>query len=303
MQACDLREGGVTGHRQHVVVGLSGGLGNQMFQYAAGRSLAVRLGVPLMLDLSWFAGLPERQFALAPFRIEAVHRSQCSLLFPRYRALTSRLSRRWLPRIMDVPVWREPHFHYSTEFAALSGPVYLEGYWQSERYFREIRSRLLREFALQEPLPPACAKLLEEIRGCDAICVHVRRGDYIRNPAAAKVHGTCTVDYYRAGVGELCQGLAQPHCFVFSDDSAWVRASLSFDCPMTVVDVNGPDDAHLDLALMSACHHFLIANSSLSWWGAWLGNQAGKTVIAPARWFLTSDKDTRDLFPEFWQRR
>ena len=293
----------MTGHWQPVVVGLSGGLGNQMFQYATGRSLAIRLGVPLVLDLAWFGSQLERQFALSPFRIEAVQRSQCSWLPPYGRALVSRLSRRWLSHIMGVPVWREAHFQYSTEFAVLPRPVFLEGYWQSERYFEEIRSRLLLEFVLREPLPPACAKLLEEIRGCDAICVHVRRGDYLSNPVAAKVHGTCPIDYYYAGVGELCQGLARPRCFVFSDDPAWVRASLAFDCPMTVVDVNGTDDAHLDLALMAACRHFLIANSSLSWWGAWLGNQAGKKVIAPERWFLTADKDTRDLLPASWQRR
>lgn len=293
----------MTGQRQPVVVGLSGGLGNQMFQYATGRSLAVRLGVPLILDLSWFDGQQERQFSLSRFRIEAVMRSQCTWLPPRGRALASRLSRRWLSRIMGVPVWREPHFHYSTDFSALSGPVFLEGYWQSERYFREIRSLLLQEFALREALPSACGELLKEISAYDAICVHVRRGDYLSNPVAAKVHGTCPVDYYCAGVSELCQGLERPRVFVFSDDPAWVRASLTFACPMTVVDVNSTDDAHLDLVLMAACRHFLIANSSLSWWAGWLGGDAGKKVIAPARWFLTLDKDTRDLLPESWQRR
>lgn len=293
----------MTGRQQPVVVGLSGGLGNQMFQYAAGRSLSTRLGVPLVLDLSWFDGQSERQFALSPFCIEAVHHKQYPWLLPRSRAIASRLSRRWLPRIMNVRVWREPHFHYSEEFAALSGPVFLEGYWQSERYFLKIRCQLLQEFALRAPLPPPCAALLEEIRGCDAICVHVRRGDYLSNPIVAKVHGTCSVDYYYAGVDELCRGLARPHCFVFSDDPAWVRASFALDYPMTVVDLNGPEEAHLDLVLMAACHHFLIANSSLSWWGAWLGNHAEKKVIAPAHWFLTDDKDCRDLLPESWQRR
>lgn len=291
------------GQQQPVVVGLSGGLGNQMFQYAAGRALAARIGAPLVLDLAWFSDQSERQFALSPFRIEAVQHSQYPWLPPRGRALASRLSRRCMPRIMGVPVWREPHFQFTSDFASLPGPVFLEGYWQSERYFWEVRSLLLQEFVLRESLPPVCAKFHKEIRECDAICVHVRRGDYLSNPVAAKVHGTCSENYYYAGVGELCQGLAQPHCFVFSDDPAWARASLALDCPMTVVDVNGPLDAHLDLALMAACRHFLIANSSLSWWGAWLGERPGKKVIAPKQWFLTSDKDTRDLLPESWQRR
>jgi len=290
-------------HGKSVVVGLSGGLGNQMFQFATGRSLAVRLKVPLIFDLSWFAGQVDRRFALYPFRIEAECCSQNLWLWPSGRAIASRFARRWLPRIMGVPVWREPHFHYAYGFDALKEAVFLEGYWQSERYFREIRSLLKEEFSLREPMPPASIKLIEEINACDAICVHVRRGDYLNNPVAAKLHGTCSVNYYRTGIRELCQGLASPHCFVFSDDPTWVRESMEIDCPMTVVDMNGPNDAHLDLMLMSACDHFLIANSSLSWWGAWLGSHTEKKVIAPERWFLTPDKDTRDLLPESWQRR
>ncbi len=159
----------MTENQLPVVVGLSGGLGNQMFQYAAGRSLAGRLGVPLVLDLSWFGDQKERQFALTPFRIEGVKRTQYSWLPPHGQAMASRLSRRWLPRIMDVPVWREPHFNYSMEFAKISRPVFLEGYWQSERYFLEIRPQLLSEFILREPLPLPCSRLLEEIEGSDAI--------------------------------------------------------------------------------------------------------------------------------------
>ena len=293
----------MTGRTQPVVVGLSGGLGNQMFQYAAGRSLALRVTAPLALDLSWFGGQRMRKFGLSQFNINVEGRFQFPWLPPRSRALAARLSRRWLRRIMGVPVWREPHFHYSSQFAALSGAVFLEGYWQSESYFRDIRPLLLQDFALRESLPPACAKLLEKISECDAICVHVRRGDYVSNPVASKVHGTCTVDYYQDGIKEICEGLPQPHSFIFSDDPEWVKSHLAFHCPMTVVEVNGPDDAHLDLVLMAACRHFLIANSSLSWWAAWLGKHARKKVIAPARWFRTSHKDTRDLLPESWQRR
>jgi len=293
----------MNGQRQPVVVGLSGGLGNQMFQYATGRALAARLGAPLVLDLSWFGDKKKRRFALSPFHIVAELNSQCPWLPRRGQALVSRISRRWAQRILGVPVWREPHFHYTPEFAILQGGVFLEGYWQSERYFGDIRSLLLADFALQVPLSPACAELCEALAACDSICVHVRRGDYLSNPVAARTHGICAMGYYRAGVRELALGLERPHCFVFSDDPAWVRSSLALDYPMTVVDVNGPEDAHLDLTLMAACRHFLIANSSLSWWGAWLSRYPEKRVIAPAHWFLTQGKDTRDLLPESWLRR
>ena len=289
--------------KRPVVVGLSGGLGNQMFQYAAGRALAHRLERPLAMDLSWFQGRGDRQFALAPFQIAASLEWAWPGLPPAMQAPVSRLSRRWAPRIMGVPVFREPHFQYVPAFSALTAPVFLEGYWQSECYFRERREQLLQDFSLRRPLPASCQPILAAIGSSDAICVHVRRGDYLSDPVAAQVHGVCPVGYYQQGVAELSASLTRPHCFVFSDDPEWVRASLTFPCPMTVVDVNGPAEAHFDLTLMAACRHLVIANSSLSWWGAWLGQTADKRVIAPSRWFLTSDKDARDLLPPAWERR
>lgn len=284
-----------------VVVALSGGLGNQMFQYATGRALAVKLGSNLELDLSWFDCREDRSFALLPFKIVAKTR----VLWPgwpeRIRSPGSRLLRRYSNRLMNLPIFREPHFHYAPAFAMLDHPVFLEGYWQSERYFDSIRDTLLNDFSLKEAPPEACQRALAELQDCDAICVHVRRGDYL-SPANAQTHGTCPVDYYQRGVAELVQGLARPHCFIFSDDPAWARASLEFPCRTTVMDINGPRDAHLDLYLMSLCKRFLIANSSLSWWGAWLGTTPCKQVIAPAQWFRDQSKRTDDLIPDMWKR-
>ena len=285
-----------------VVVGLSGGLGNQLFQYAAGRSLSIRLGVSLTLDLSWFGGQKERQFALSEFHVSGVTYTQCSWLPLRGRALVSRFSRRWFNVINGVTVWREPHFHYSLEFEKISKPVFIEGYWQSERYFWNIRDQLRNDFTLLNPIPRECSELLEEIRISEAICVHIRRGDYLSNSVATQVHGVCSIEYYQSGVSELVKDMSHPHCFVFSDDIAWVKKSLFLDCPMTVVDINNPKDVHLDLILMAACRHFVIANSSLSWWGAWLGNHAEKKVIAPSHWFKAQDKNVCDLIPADWLR-
>jgi Glycosyl transferase family 11 len=288
---------------QPVVIGLSGGLGNQMFQYAAGRALSLRLGVPLHLDLSWFFGRKDRRYALAPFGISGVPSERNLLLPDLFKSWESKFARRYATKRMGVPIFRERHFHFDSAFERLSAPVYLEGYWQSEFYFREIASMLRLEFTLLEPLPTACAALREAITSCNAICVHVRRGDYLSNYIASKTHCICPIDYYQNGVNELIQGLENPHCFLFSDDTAWVREFLNLNCSMTVVDVNSSADAHLDLMLMAECRHFLIANSSLSWWAAWLGSYAAKKVIAPKHWFLTPEKDTRDLLPDSWERR
>lgn len=291
----------ITNEKQSsVVVGLSGGLGNQMFQYAAGRCLAHRLSCNLQLDLSWFQGRNDRVFALQPFNIVGSQLLTWPWLSGSGQALLSRIYRRFMPRIMGLQIWREPHFHFCAGFFSITQPVYLEGYWQSQRYFMEIRSQLLLDFSLLLPLPEPCQLILEQIRGYDSICVHVRRGDYVSNPSAAKLHGVCSISYYLKGIAELVKGLRNPHCFIFSDDPEWVRNYLHFEFPMTIVDINGTRDVHLDLIMMSSCRNFLIANSSLSWWGAWLGSHPKKKVIAPISWFNKSNKDTKDLLPSEW---
>jgi hypothetical protein len=286
-----------------VISGLSGGLGNQMFQYAAGRALSIRLDIPLALDISWFEGRRDRQYALSPYRIEARRLLNFPWLTQDARGFVSRISRRWSPRLYKVPVFREAHFHYMNDFLSIEAPVFLEGYWQSNLYFEDMRSVLLKDFSLKECLPKNCEEFEEDIKDHDSICVHVRRGDYLTNYKASKFHGTCTLEYYYDGIAEICKGLVRPKCFIFSDDPEWVKFSFKTNIPMKVVDVNGPNEAHLDLALMSACNHFVIANSSLSWWAGWLSTRNSKRVIAPKKWFLNSKIDTSDLLPPDWKRR
>lgn len=287
--------------KQPVVVGLSGGLGNQMFQYAAGQALAQRLDTSLLLDTSWFRGRSDREYALAPFRITASENAG-PVWWPD-AAVNGwcRVTRRWAISRLGVVIFREPHFHFVPAFDRISQPVYLEGYWQSQRYFAAIRETLLVELVPAATLPAACQHILTQIKSSDAICVHVRRGDYVSNPLAAKTHGLCSLDYYAQALKILPKNESS-HCFVFSDDPLWVQENLHLDCKTTVVDVNDEKNAHWDLHLMSACRYFIIANSSLSWWAAWLGTTVGKRVIAPLRWFKANNKDTSDLIPSDWLR-
>jgi len=273
-----------------------------MFQYAAGRALSLRLGCDLALDLSWFEGRRDRHYALAPFEIHCQIRSSGRWLPQVFQKYATRLSRRWAPVRMGVPVFREPHFHFSSTYEALVSAVFLEGYWQSEKYFETFKVALRNDFNLKGEVPSSCVNLLSMIRSSEAICVHVRRGDYLTNPVSARTHGICSVEYYQRAVQTLIHDLKQPHCFIFSDDPAWARCHLIFDCRTTVVDTNSTTDVHWDLFLMMACKHFVIANSSLSWWGAWLASAPGKKVIAPDRWFLDPRKRTHDLIPLDWRR-
>jgi len=287
---------------QAVIVGLSGGLGNQMFQYAAGRALSLRLQVPLRLDLSWYANRKDRKYALADFAIHA-EIAACPLpVPPLLQGLESRVSRRWSRNRSGVPIFREPHFHFSPAFSELVRPVYLEGYWQSERYFDSYRDVIAADFTLPGELPQRCLPVQEEIRAKDAICLHVRRGDYVSNPITASVHELCSLEYYQQGASLVAGGLSNVHGFVFSDDPVWAREHFRVPFPTTVVEVNGPDEAQWDLHLMASCKRFVIANSSLSWWAAWLGSSPDKRVVAPVKWFKTDGRSTIDLIPADWTR-
>jgi hypothetical protein len=288
-----------------ILVHLLGGLGNQMFQYAAARAVAVRCNAPLILDASWLSDGAQRQFALRPFRIKAdvlqpaPSRSPLSLALWRF---ARRLNRRFAPRRLGAPVYREKSFRYDDGVQSCRAPVYMYGYFQSEKYFADCREVIFQDFQVVTPPRPAAKALLDLIEASDAICLHIRRGDYVTDPSANAFHGLCPLDYYHRGLDDVARHLTRPECFVFSDDPVWVRENLKLNVPMTIVDIHGPDEAHEDLRLMAACHSYVIANSTLSWWGAWLGRRAGKCVVAPQQWFQTTTRDTHDLIPGDWAR-
>jgi hypothetical protein len=288
-----------------VLVHLLGGLGNQMFQYAAARAVALRCKAPLVLDASWLSDGAQRPLALRPFHINAdilqpaPPRSPLSLPLSRF---AQRLNRRFAPRKLGAPVYREKSFRYDDDVQSCRAPVYMYGYFQSEKYFADCREVIFADFQVASPPRPAARALLGHIEASDAVCLHIRRGDYVTDPSTNAFHGLCPLDYYHRGLDDAARSLTRPRCFVFSDDPVWVRENLKLSVPMTVVDIHGPDEAHEDLRLMAACHSYVIANSSLSWWGAWLGRRPGKRVVAPRQWFRSPSRDASDLVPDDWVR-
>lgn len=293
-----------------IAVTLSGGLGNQLFQYATGRALAIRRNAPLVMNVSWFeesssiSNVTPRKYALAPFSLplhlensQPVNRSS---LWSRAN-LFGRISRRLGFKRNDIS-FVERSFRFDERVLNLEAPTRLIGYWQSPHYFSDVAAQIRQDIGTCGELTDACVEVLQKINATDAICIHVRRGDYVTNKEASSFHGLCSIDYYKRGVNRVAEGLESPHGFVFTDDPAWVRENLSLNIEFTVVDINSVDEPHLDLWLMSACKYFVIANSSLSWWGAWLSTAPNKQVIAPARWFTNSTIDTTDLIPAEWSR-
>lgn len=288
-----------------VIVRLTGGLGNQMFQYASARALADRLGAELLLDTRAFVrtlalrAYTRRAYALSPFRLRARVASPADL-------------KNWSAWVVEIgmrlrlarPLFRRWHFEsaitYDPSVRTLQQPVCLVGYWQSERYFSDSADRIRADFTLRQPLAGANASLLELARSNDSVGLHVRRGDFVSLDHAAQMHGLCSIDYYRRAIDLVRNSRPQCRFIVFSDDPEWARAELPLDPSSVFVTGNGPSPEQ-DLALMSACKHHILANSSFSWWAGWLGYSPEQIVIAPAPWYASPELDTRDLAVSRWQ--
>lgn len=287
-----------------IVVRLTGGLGNQMFQYAAARRLALRTGAGLKLDTAAFATLPDREYALGDFPICAELASREEIERLTKPALAARIAGRMLGRRARPPAShvREPDWSFHQEILELGDGVYLEGYWQSEHYFSDVADTIRRELTPFSSRADADRRWTERIEATDAVSVHVRRGDYVTSKVARETLGSCGHDYYQRAAELASQRLTAPHAFLFSDDPDWVRGNLELPLPQTVVGTGEPRTADRDLALMSRCRHHIIANSSFSWWGAWLGETDGSLVIAPRQWFARQSLSSQDLVPARWER-
>lgn len=297
---------GVPGERL-IIVRLRGGLGNQMFQYACGRAVSARTGGLLTLDLHGLldrrprAGFTCRDFELHPFRI------RIDLASPREVSwLGPTLGERLWARLRRQPVRSRRVLRerlpgaFRSAVLTTPGPVLLDGYWQDARYFEDIAGVLREEFRLwQSPVGDA-AELEREMLAGTSVCVHVRRGDFLNFPEAV-----LPVEYFRRAHGLIRQLVPEASFWVYSDDVAWCREALGFLAPRRIVgeDAFGGSPA-LHQYLMSCCHHFVVSNSTFSWWAAWLGAHPGKRVIAPARWFRSGDvpPEAEAIVPRDWIR-
>lgn len=284
-----------------IIVRLQGGLGNQLFQYATSRRLAYARNADLVIDTSWFntnhRNVTPRKYELLRYHINARVLSEeeifCRPLF------TNRILQR-LPLPRPLALVREKRFCFDPKVLALQDGTYLVGYWQSAKYFEDIRDILLEELRPRESMSVLDAAVAKKIAETTSVSIHVRRGDYVSLPSAAQVHGVCPIDYYQSAVSSLQDRVRDPTFFVFSDDPDWTKDNLRFDSPTVYVTHNGSDRAFQDLRLMSLCAHHIIANSSFSWWGAWLCENREQIVFAPAKWFTNGHNDTKDLFPDGW---
>jgi Glycosyl transferase family 11 len=288
------------------IVRLKGGLGNQLFQYAFGRAAALKYGSTLLLDTRLLSTkdptITPREYALGPFRIAAglLADSQAR----QFGARTSRIGL-WLARRgvggRDCKYVLERGLSYdATALDDVKSNAIFEGYWQSEKYFLQFAAPIREELSITES--PALRLACDDVAGEESVSVHVRRGDYVENAGASAMHGVCPLSYYEACFDHIESVVRKPRYYLFTDDPEWAKKSRGFfSREMTVVSQRARLLPHEELVLMSRCRHHILANSSFSWWGAWLDGRLDGVVVAPIRWFK-SDIDTTDLLPTRWRR-
>lgn len=277
---------------------IKGGLGNQMFQYAAGYSLSRRLGVAMQLDLSFYDKQDKRKFELTQlcvdFETDSLVSKEPMLKKPWFWGRRGALDYSYV----------EPSACYDITFEDLASPCRIDGYFQSELYFGSYRKDIIRQYRPKEKITERNKAYLARIKSSAcSVAIHLRRGDYLDQEIAA-VHGVLTDKYYENATNILSSMLGVDHeLFIFTDDPLYAREAWGKGKSVTIVEGNADCPAN-DIYLMSACDHNIIANSSFSWWGAWLNQGKDKITIAPRQWFqpemLRKERNTCDLYAKDW---
>jgi len=293
-----------------ISIQLQGGLGNQMFQYACGRSIAFKLKTELFLDTTqlqnYITGYTSRSLELGIFNIKYFQASNRNTKI--YKPLFYRIAnvlafKVGLRGIQTSKYFVEKGYNYNAAIDKVAKDCSLMGYWQSFRYFENIESLLREEFQFQRILDDDNQNRLNRINLENSISLHIRRSDYVNNKSH-DIHGTCSIEYYKKAVENIASKVSNPSFFIFSDDIEWAYTKLNFNYPCVFVAGNNGAKSYIDMQLMSHCKHNIIANSSFSWWGAWLNSNPNKIVIAPKQWFAEEKMNlqTNDLIPNVWIR-
>ena len=291
-----------------IIIKLQGGLGNQMFQYAIARKLSLANKTELKLDLDFLLDrtprpdFTYRDYNLNIFNLKIEFATQEETK-PFVNHLDSRMKRKIYTYLFlgkSNKYINEKQFTYDPDIFKLTGNIYLDGYWQTEKYFSDIKNILYNDFTIKISQDKKSQETNKMIKDTNSVSIHIRRGDYIENKQNYNFHGICDLDYYNNSINLLLKRIENPHFFVFSDDHQWTQENLKLNYPMTFVDHNDDSKNYEDLRLMSQCKHNIIANSTFSWWGAWLNQNPDKIVIAPHKWFNNETRNTQDIIPENW---
>ena len=292
-----------------IIVKLMGGLGNQLFQYAFGRALSIEKGDKLKFDLTAYSKQGKKefitprtyaldQFNLTDFKFASENEIMKFKTIRRYNFFGSFQAKINNYRFKTV---EETAFNFHKVSNLKGKNFYFEGYWQTEKYFKHVENVVRREFVLKEAFSIEDLPITKEVRSCNSISLHIRRGDYVTSSDTNNFHGVCSLEYYAKAVDLISQKISKPIFYVFSDDIDWARQNIKVDFETKfIADLNLKDCQ--EMMLMSYCKHNITANSSFSWWGAWLNQNKNKMVVVPFNWFANKELDTTDLIPKGWHK-
>lgn len=280
------------------VVQFLGGLGNQMFQFAFYMALKCRFRA-VRADLTEFKSYPlhngyelERAFGI---KLDLIPEWQRKLYNNKESDPLYTMLKR-LSGLKDTIFVERTEFQYDASIFADASSKYYVGYWQNEQYFSELRNELLESFSYKKALSQNNLKLFGEIERSNSVAIHVRRGDYVGHEFLG---GICTDHYYQKAIEKIEESIENPTYFVFSNDIPWCKSNLALS-QAYFSEQNVGQSSVIDLHLMSHCKHNIIANSTFSWWGAWLNRNTKKIVIAPSKWIKSSTYDDSTMVPPSW---
>ncbi|MEK7609632.1 MAG: alpha-1,2-fucosyltransferase [Patescibacteria group bacterium] len=292
-----------------VIIKTIGGLGNQLFQYAFARGISSHLETSFLLDIDTsvvYKNERVHEFSLQHFNVTIpmakwYHMYGFVWLRRQKRLFNFIYHKLRLKKMFSSFYFIERLFCFDENVLSKGDGSYFEGFWNTEKYFKNIEKEIRKEIIINKPLSEYGQKINDEIMKKNSISLHVRRTDYVTHKISNEYHGTCSQEYYKNAIKYVAERVPSPHFFIFSDDYGWVVENFKFlQYPYTCIK-NGPEKNYEDLTLMSKCKHHIIANSTFSWWGAWLNPKKDKIVIGPKQWFKNAPKaNTVDLFPDGW---
>lgn len=284
---------------------LTGGLGNQMFEYAAAKALALRLNTELKIDLYALKKATtgtKRNFELDIFEIneQIISRYKNRFLVKAYPIIEK--NRAFFLKVFGY--FRDGSaIVYASGFEKLKGNVVLHGHFQNTKYFEEYEDTIRQSFSFKYQLDDKNLDLANKIKQTNSISIHIRRGDYLTNEQAKNNFAVCPIEYYQKAIAKIVNDIENPHFYIFSDDINWAKENLPLaNISADYIDWNTGAESYKDMQLMSLCKNNILANSSFSWWAAWLNTNENKIVIAPNQWFANEkrNKDLVDFYPKDW---
>jgi hypothetical protein len=295
---------------------IRGGLGNQMFQYAAARALSIHNNDRLRIDPSpLFDPTPWKNFTFRNYALSTVFeidppfttvaKIMNKIRIPYFAKGFNKYYARMVAKTGYWQLFRDRQANvFDEDFFRLKGDIYIDGYFQTEKYFKDYEKQIRQDFTFRPPLEGATAELARQIEGTNAVSLFIRRQEMQRVQAFIDRYYVATPEFYDRAIA-LIKAKAGPNpvFYISSDEIDWCRKNFKIDAEHIFVgdEHNGPECANA-MHLMALCKHFIIPNSSFPWWAAWLSTNKNKVVVGPEKWIRDGSEDTRDILPESWLR-